>query len=91
VAEVLDQLLFFFADGRVAFGKAGHVGFEGGDVVGGEQDGAAGETGFERIVRGDALAFVGFGTGGVLGVGGVGFGTRVVAFHAYQGGGGGLW
>ena len=44
----------------------------GGDVVGGEDDGAAGEAGFQGVVRRDEFALGGLGAGAALGVGAVG-------------------
>ena len=47
-------------------------GLIGDDVVGGQDDGAASETGFESVVGGDEFAVFRFGAGAELGVGAVG-------------------
>jgi hypothetical protein len=45
----LNQTLFFFADRLVMREEAGDVGFIGSGVVRREQDGAAGEAGFNGV------------------------------------------
>jgi hypothetical protein len=57
VGEGLDQSQFLVADGLEAFAELGEMGLIERGIFGGQQDGAAGEPGFEGIERGYGLTF----------------------------------
>jgi hypothetical protein len=69
---------FFGIVGGLEFGEeAGDVSVESLAIVGGEKNGAAGETGFDGVVGGGCFARFGFGTGGELGIGAMGGNLKV--------------
>jgi len=74
---------FFGIVGGLEFGEeAGDMSVEGLTIVGGEEDGAAGETGFDGVVGGSCFARFGFGTGGELGIGAI-RGDLKVGWHEF--------
>ena len=72
VGEQLDESAFASAHGPEFFEEIGDVVFVGGGIVGGEQDGAAGECGFDGVEGGFGFAFRGLRAGRELGVSAVG-------------------
>ncbi len=72
IGDSLREVLFDIVGGCEFSIDEGDEGLIGGDVVGGQDDGAAGETGFEGVVGGDEFPLFGFGTGRGLGIGSVG-------------------
>ncbi len=64
VGEGLDEFRFARAGGLVILSVSGQVLAVGFCVVGGQEDGAAGESGLDRVHRGDAFAFGGAGAAG---------------------------
>jgi hypothetical protein len=77
VGEFVDELSFRWGGGLVLVEELLDVALEGGEVLGGEDGGAAGEAVLERVERGAEFAGGGAGAGGVLGVGAVYFGAMV--------------
>jgi hypothetical protein len=77
----LDQIAFALADGAELFFVIGDVLLIGGDVFGGKEDGAAGESAFECVERGFGFTFGAGRASGKLRIRGVGdafcFGDRV--------------
>ena len=72
IGDRLNQLGFADADGLEFADEAINILFVGGGIVGGQQDGAAGEGGFESVGGGLGFAFRGAGAGGEGGVGAIG-------------------
>ena len=68
VGKGLNEFGFAGRGGSVFFGIGGEVLAVGVGVVGGEEDGAAGQSSFDGVHGGDAFAFERAGTGGELGV-----------------------
>jgi len=58
----LHEIGFLVADGRELFRIRGEVALVFGGIVSGEQDGAAGERGFDGVQRRSGFAFAGLGT-----------------------------
>ena len=69
VGDGLDQFGFAIGLGIEAIGVREQMGFVAFGVVGGEQDGVAGEAGFQGIAGRLGLAFGGLRTRGELGIG----------------------
>ncbi len=69
VGHGLDEFGFAQADRFVFLLVGGEVGAIGIGIVAGQQDGAAGESGFDGVHRGNALAFFGAGATAGLAVG----------------------
>ena len=72
IGDSLREVLFDVVGGVEFLVDEGDEGLIGGDVVSGQDDGAAGETGFEGVVGGNEFPLLGFRTRGRLGVGSVG-------------------
>ena len=72
IRDALREVLFDVVGGGEFLVDEGDEGLIGGDVVSGQDDGAAGETGFEGVVGGDEFALFRFRAGLRLGVGAVG-------------------
>ncbi len=72
IGDGLSQLAFARANRLELFFEGSDVGFVGGGVVAGEENGAAGERGFDGVQTRFGFAFRSFGSGGQLGVGAVG-------------------
>ncbi len=92
-AEVGDGLYeggFFGADGFQQFFVREDVGLIGDGVVGREEDGDAGEAGFEGVERADCPTSGSFWAGGMLGVGAVSGNARG-GWFGLRGGRGGRW
>ncbi|MGH2508738.1 MAG: hypothetical protein ACRDHZ_15235, partial [Ktedonobacteraceae bacterium] len=68
IGERLDELVLARADGMEIFFEAVNVRFVGGGIVGGEEHGAAGESGFDRVEGGFGLACRSGRSGGQLGI-----------------------
>jgi hypothetical protein len=64
VGERLDESEFRVADGLVLFAESGEMGLIERGIFGGQQDGAAGEPGFEGVERRGSLTFSGVGAVG---------------------------
>ncbi|MFL6351107.1 MAG: hypothetical protein ACJ74Z_04545 [Bryobacteraceae bacterium] len=72
VGERAHELGFARTDGLEFGEEVADVLLVAGGVFGGQQDGAAGETGFDSVEAGLGFAFGGLGAAGELGVGAVG-------------------
>ena len=74
LGEGLEEESFFVGGGLPFFVEAVEMGLPGGEVVGGQENGAAGESGFQGVVGGAGFAFRSFRAGRELCVLAVGFG-----------------